>query len=184
MAEPVENVAPRRAPPPPPLTIPSETLITVTADALTSSATAVVEDRVTATASGDVVVNGVVVVPSGSLLIGSVTSVGRSGRMRGSESIAVRFHTLVAGGGETAIATEAVGRTGPGQTKQNATRIGGGAAVGAVLGAVFGGSRGAAIGGAIGGAGGTAAAAAQHAPPAVIAAGETLVVRTTRDVTL
>ena len=182
--EAIEARARTPEPAPPALRIPRETLIAVTVDALTSSATAQVEDRVLATTTGDVRVDGIVVVPAGSRMVGSVTAVERSGRMRGSESISVRFHTLVTDGVEIPLATGAITRTGPGQGKQNATRIGGGAAIGAVLGGIFGGHKGAAVGGAIGGAGGTAAAAAQHAPPAVLQPGERLVLRTTRTATL
>ena len=164
--------------------IPRETLITAAVDTLISSATAKVEDEVTTTAGRDVRVDGIVLIAAGSRIIGSVTAIERSGRLRGSESITVRFHTLLSEGVETPLATEAITRTGPGQVRQNATRIGGGAAIGAVLGGIFGGHKGAAIGGAIGGAGGTAAAAVQHAPPAALEAGETVVLRTTRTTTL
>ena len=187
-AAPVPVPAPRAHPAPQPVApavvIPRETLFSATVDALVSSASAEVEDEVSATISRDVRVDGIVVVPAGGRVVGSVTAVERSGRMRGSESITVRFHTLVRDGVETPLATQAIARTGPGQGKQNATRIGGGAAIGAVLGGIFGGHKGAAIGGAIGGAGGTAAAAAQHAPPATFQAGESLVLRTTRTATL
>ena len=108
----------------------------------------------------------------------------RAGRMSGSNRITIRFHTLVYHGIETPLETTPVTRAGPGQTSQNATRIGGGAAVGAILGAVLGGHKGAAIGGAIGTAGGSAAAAAQHAAPAVLEAGETLMLRTTDRATI
>ena len=168
----------------PAVAIPRETRITASIDTLISSATAVVEQRVTATTSRDVRVDGVVAIAAGSRIIGSVTAIERSGRMRGSESITVRFHTVVNEGVETPLKTQPITRTGPGQARQNASRIGGGAAIGAVLGGIFGGHKGAAIGGAIGGAGGTAAAAAEHAAPAEIGPAETVVLTTTRTTTL
>jgi hypothetical protein len=166
-----------------PLTIPANTAITVRTAATVTSATARVEDAVSATTVGDVTVDGRTALPAGSRLLGSVTAVERAGRMSGSDRITVRFHTLAYNGVETPLETAPVTRAGPGQTSQNATRIGGGAAVGAVLGAILGGRKGAAIGGAIGTAGGSAAAAAQHAAPAVLEAGETLALRTTRATT-
>ncbi len=178
-----EPAPPATTPPPPQatsITIPARTAIAVqTADAVTS-ATARVEDTVSATTTSDVAIDGRTAIPAGSRLLGSVTTVERAGRMSGSDRIAVRFHTLVYNGVETPFETTLVIRNGPGQTSQNASRIGGGAAVGAVLGAIFGGGRGAAIGGAIGAGGGSAAAAAQRAAPAVLEAREALTLRTTR----
>ena len=176
--------APEPAPQVTPIALPAGTAITVRTAAAVTSATAQVEDTVSATTAGDVTVDGRTVIPAGIRMLGSVTAVERAGRMSGSDRITVRFHTLVYNGVETPLETAPVTRAGPGQTSQNATRIGGGAAVGAILGAVLGGRKGAAIGGAIGTAGGSAAAAAQHAAPAVLEAGETLTLRTTRRATI
>ncbi|MCY4119653.1 MAG: hypothetical protein OXG72_01880, partial [Acidobacteria bacterium] len=162
------------------ITIPAGTAIAARSATTASSATARVEDSVSATTASDVTVDGRTAIPAGSRLLGSVTAVERAGRMSGSDRITIRFHTLVYNGVEIPLETTPVTRTGPGQTSQNATRIGGGAAVGSILGAILGGKRGAAIGGAIGAGGGTAAAAAQHAAPAVLGTGETLTLRTTR----
>ena len=184
--EPVPVPAPAPAPTPHamPTTIPAGTSIAVRTAAAVTSATAQIEDTVSATTAGDVTVDGRTAIPAGSRMLGSITAVERAGRMSGSNRITVRFHTLVHHGIETPLETAPVTRAGPGQTSQNATRIGGGAAVGAILGAVLGGRKGAAIGGAIGTAGGSAAAAAQHAAPAVLEAGETLTLRTTRRATI
>ena len=182
--------APAPAPPTPPapqatsITIPAGTAIAVRTATAVTSANARVEDNVSATTIGDVPIDGRTAIPAGSRLLGSVTAVERAGRMSGSDRIAVRFHTLVYNGVETPFETALVTRNGPGQASQNASRIGGGAAVGAILGAVLGGKRGAAIGGAIGAGGGSAAAAAQRAAPAVLEAGETLTLRTMREVQL
>ncbi len=176
--------APEPAPQVTPIALPAGTAITVRTATAVTSATAQVEDTVSATTAGDVTVDGRTVIPAGIRMLGSVTAVERAGRMSGSDRITVRFHTLVYNGVKTPLETAPVTRAGPGQTSQNATRIGGGAAVGAILGAVLGGRKGAAIGGAIGTAGGSAAAAAQHAAPAVLETGETLTLRTTRRATI
>ncbi len=182
--EPIPATAPAPATQATPTTIPAGTAITVRTAAAVTSATAQIEDNVSARTAGDVTVDGQTVIPADSRMLGSVTAVKRAGRMSGSDRITVLFHTLVYNGVETPLETAPVTRTGPGQTSQNATRIGGGAAVGAILGAVLGGRKGAAIGGAIGTAGGSAAAAAQHAAPAVLETGETLTLRTTRSATI
>ena len=186
-AEPPRNesaatVAPTTAPVPQAtaITIPAGTAIAVRTATTVTSATARVEDRISATTTTDVTVDGRTAIPAGSRLLGSVTAVERAGRMSGSDRITVRFHTFAHDGVDTPLETARVTRNGPGQASQNATRIGGGAAVGAVLGSIFGGKRGAAIGGAIGAGGGSAAAAAQGAAPAVLQAGEALTLRTTR----
>ena len=181
---PIPAPAPAPTPHAMPTTIPAGTSITVRTAAAVTSATAQIEDTVSATTAGDVTVDGRTAIPAGSRMLGSITAVERAGRMSGSNRITVRFHTLVHHGIETPLETAPVTRAGPGQTSQNATRIGGGAAVGAILGAVLGGRKGAAIGGAIGTAGGSAAAAAQHAAPAVLEAEETLTLRTTDRATI
>ena len=182
--EPAAAPQPAAAPAPEPaaITIPAGTDIAARIVTAVSSATARVEDNVTATTTGDVTVDGRTAIPSGSRLLGSVTTVQRGGRMSGSDRIRIRFHTLAYNDVEIPLRTDTITRTGPGQASQNATRIGGGAAVGSILGAILGGKRGAAIGGAIGAGGGSAAAAAQHAAPAILEAGETLALRTSRPV--
>ncbi len=181
---PVPTPAPVPAPHAMPITIPAGTTIAVRTAAAVTSATTQIEDTVSATTTGDVTVDGRTAILAGSRILGSVTAVERASRMSGSDRITIRFHTLVYDGIETPLATAPVTRAGPGQTSQNATRIGGGAAVGTILGAVLGGRKGAVIGGAIGTAGGSAAAAAQHAAPAVLEAGETLTLRTTHRATI
>ena len=180
--------APAPAPPTPPapqvtwITIPAGTVIAARTVRTVTSASARVEDSVSATTIDDVAIDGRTAIPSGSRLLGSVTTVQRGGRMSGSDRIRIRFHTLAYNDVEIPLRTDTITRTGPGQASQNATRIGGGAAVGSILGAILGGKRGAAIGGAIGAGGGSAAAAAQHAAPAILEAGETLALRTSRPV--
>ncbi len=95
--------------------------------AAATSATARVEDAVSATTVSEVMIDGQTVIPAGGRMLGSVTAVERAGRMSGSDRITVLFHTLVYNGVETALETAPVTRAGPGQTSQNATRIGGGA---------------------------------------------------------
>ena len=68
---------------------------------------------------------------------------------------------------------------GKSHTKSNATKIGGGAAVGAILGGVFGGGKGALIGTAAGGAAGTGLAAATGKEEAVVHAESAVTFTTT-----
>ena len=163
----------------------TDSVIGLQIDTHVSSDSAEVEDDVQARVSRDVIEQDRVVVPAGTVVMGSVVLVEQAGQFRGTARLGVRFHTIVFGDGEeTPIMTETVYREGESQGKQNAAKVGGGAVAGAILGAIFGGGRGAAIGGAAGASAGTAAAAAGDAEPAVLAAGTTLTVRLSRPATI
>ncbi|MCY4636850.1 MAG: hypothetical protein OXG04_20520 [Acidobacteria bacterium] len=125
--EPIPAPSPAPATQATPTAIPAGTAITVRTAAAATSATARVEDAVSATTVSEVMIDGQTVIPAGGRMLGSVTAVERAGRMSGSDRITVLFHTLVYNGVETALETAPVTRAGPGQTSQNATRIGGGA---------------------------------------------------------
>ena len=167
------------------LVLDADSVIGLQIDTHVSSDSAEVEDDVQARVSRDVIEQGRVVVPAGTVVMGSVVLVEQAGQFRGAARLGVRFHTIVFGDGEeTPIMTETVYREGESQGKQNAAKVGGGAVAGAILGAIFGGGRGAAIGGAAGASAGTAAAAAGDAEPAILAAGATLTVRLSRPATI
>ena len=124
-AEPPRNEpAPAPAQQAAPIRIPSGTAVAVRTAAAVTSATARVEDTVSATTTEDITVNGRRAIPASSRMLGSVTAVERAGRMSGSDRITIRFHTLVYDGVDTSLETAPVIRTGPGQSSQNATRIG------------------------------------------------------------
>ena len=167
------------------LVLDADSVIGLQIDTHVSSDSAEVEDDVQARVSRDVIEQERVVVPAGTVVMGSVVLVEQAGQFRGAARLGVRFHTIVFGDGEeTPIMTETVYREGESQGKQNAAKVGGGAVAGAILGAIFGGGRGAAIGGAAGASAGTAAAAAGDAEPAILAAGATLTVRLSRPATI
>src|SRR5262249_34172942 len=67
---------------------------------------------------------------------------------------------VTAGGRTSSLRVNPVVMKGESHTKSNATKIGGGAALGAIIGAIAGGGKGAAVGTVAGGAAGTRAAAA------------------------
>ena len=159
----------------------ADSVIGLQVDTYVSSDTAEVEDDVQARVTRDVVVSDRVVIPAGTVVMGSVVLVEQAGRFRGVSRLGVRFHTVVFdSGGEAPIVTETIFREGESSGRENAAKVGGGAIAGAILGAIFGGSRGAAIGGAAGAAGGTAAAAAGEGEPATLPTGTTVTVRLSR----
>ena len=163
----------------------ADSVIGLQIDSYVSSDTAEVEDDVQARVTRDVIEQDRVLIPAGTVIMGSVVLVEQAGQFRGRARLGVRFHTIVFDDGmETPMMTETVYREGEAQGKQNAAKVGGGAIAGAILGAIFGGGRGAAIGGAAGASAGTAAAAAGDGEPATLAAGTTLTVRLSRPATI
>ena len=141
-------------------TIPPGTKITVVTDQSVSSKTAKAGETVTGTVAHDVIVEGKVVIPKGSPVKLTVSSVQASGRLSTPAKLYLRLRTVTAGGKTYTIATSSAGRTLGGKGKRDAGFIGGGAAGGAIIGALAGGGKGAAIGAAAGAGAGTAGAAA------------------------
>lgn len=141
-------------------TIAEGTKISVVTDQSVSSKTAKVGQTVTGTVSRDVTAGGKVVIPKGSEVKLTVSSVQASGRLSTPAKLYLRLRTVTVGGKTYTFATSSAGRTEGGKGKRDAGFIGGGAAGGAVIGALAGGGKGAAIGAAAGAGAGTAGAAA------------------------
>jgi hypothetical protein len=150
-----------------------------------SSATAKVEDKVTAKVTRDVMVGGRAAIPAGSTLEGNVTSVNPGGKFRERARLGIKFTALVLPDNtRQPIQTEALFREGEAPASEATSKVGASAAIGAILGAVIGGKKGAAIGAGAGAAGGTAAVAAGGRNDAVFAANAPLTVRLTSPVTV
>jgi hypothetical protein len=141
-------------------TIPAGVKISVVTDQSVSSKTAKAGETVTGSVAHDVTANGKVVIPKGSPVKLTVSSVQASGRLSTPAKLYLRLRTVTVGGKTYTIATSSAGRTEGGKGRRDAGFIGGGAAGGAVIGALAGGGKGAAIGAAAGAGAGTAGAAA------------------------
>jgi hypothetical protein len=141
-------------------TIPAGVKISVVTDQSVSSKTAKAGQTVTGSVAYDVTANGKVVIPKGSPVKLTVSSVQASGRLSTPAKLYLRLRSVTVGGKTYTIATSSAGRTEGGKGKRDAGFIGGGAAGGAVIGALAGGGKGAAIGAAAGAGAGTAGAAA------------------------
>jgi hypothetical protein len=139
-----------------------------------SSETSRVEDPVRARLTRDVQVDGVVVVPAGTVLRGNVTDVERAGRVRGRSRIAFRFTDAEVRGAEERLRTAPLVFLGEASTKEDAAKIGGGAVAGAVIGGRLGGSKGAAQGAVVGGGAGTGVVLATRGDEVSRAAGATM----------
>jgi len=156
-----------QSPPPPPAPtsrranpneVPVGTEFDVRLQTLLSSKTAQVEDRFEATTMVDLLdERGRVLVPSGSVMRGVVSSVNKATRMDRKGSLTVAFDQVTINGRAhpmRATVTQALESEG---IKGEAGKIGIGAGAGAILGAILGGAKGALAGILIGG-GGTIAA--------------------------
>lgn len=135
--------------------IPAGTVLKVRLTSDLASDESKVEDAVRGTLASPVLVKGDEVVPDGASLRGSVTSVQRSGKVKGRASLAFRFERLAVADEEYDVRTERISRVAAATKKKDATKVGIGAGAGALIGAIAGGGKGAAIGSAVGaGAGG------------------------------
>jgi hypothetical protein len=165
------------------ITIKEDSVIGIRLDQTISTATAKVEDRVTARVTRDVTVDGRTAIPAGTRIEGIVSLVEPPGRFKTPARIGVRFTTLILGGNlRVPIRTEAMYRNGQSPAGPASAKIGGGAVAGAIIGGVIGGRKGAIIGGSVGAAGGTGAVMASDRDHAIFESGSQLTVRLSGDI--
>jgi len=137
--------------------VPSGTEIDVRMQNTLNSGTAMVEDRFEATTLVDLVMNGRVMIPAGSVMRGVVTAVEPATRTNRTGRLTVSFDQVTIAGRSYPMrgtVTEAIEGEG---IRGEVGRAGAGAGVGAVIGGILGGVKGAVLGAVIGG-GGTIAA--------------------------
>jgi hypothetical protein len=137
------------------VTIPSGTTLRLELSSSVASDSSKIEDAVRAELRQPITIDGREVVPAGSDVVGRVTAVERSGRVKGRARVAFRFDSMSVNGDDYEITTAAIARQAEATKGEDATKIGIGAGAGAAIGALLGGGDGAAKGAAIGGAGGT-----------------------------
>ena len=139
------------------VTLPAGTILPVELTSAVASDTSRVEDAVRGTLRRAVTVGGVQALPAGTAVTGVVTAAERSARVKGRARVAFRFTAIDPPGDaqRMSMRTDTVSRMAEATKKQDAYKIGGGAAGGAIVGGILGGGDGAAKGAAIGGAAGT-----------------------------
>jgi hypothetical protein len=137
------------------VTIPAGTTLRLDLQSAVSSDGSKVEDTVRASLRQAVVIEGQQVLPTGTELVGTVTDVERSGRVKGRARVAYRFNSLRHDNERLPISTAAISHQARATKGEDAKKIGIGAGVGAAVGAILGGGSGAAKGAAIGGGAGT-----------------------------
>jgi acetylornithine deacetylase/succinyl-diaminopimelate desuccinylase-like protein len=139
------------------VTIPAATTLRLDLRTAVASDSSQVEDTVRAALRQAVVVEGQTVLPAGTELVGTVTDVARSGRVKGRARVAYRFSSLRHDSERYDITTATIAHEAEATKKKDATKVAIGAGAGAAIGAILGGGSGAAKGAAIGGGAGTGA---------------------------
>jgi len=112
-------------------------------------------DRFDASLDRSLLIDGKMLAPSLSKVVGRLSDVQESGRVDGRARITMRLERLIIGGKEYDLATEPRTLVARSTRKRDAAVIAGSAAAGAAIGAVAGGGKGAAIGAGVGGGSGT-----------------------------
>ena len=164
--------------------IPEGTALQLSLQSAVASDTSKVEDVVRAELREAVIVDGATLLPAGAELTGVVTSVERSGRIKGRANIAYRFSELTSAGERYEVTTAPVSHMAEATKGEDATKIAIGAGAGAALGAILGGGDGAAKGAAIGGAAGTGAVLATRGEEVRLGPGARVSTRLTAPVTV
>jgi hypothetical protein len=110
-----------------------------------------VGDQFSASIERPIQVDGKDIVPRDSTVLGVVTSVKESGRLKGRSYISLRLQSIeLKGGKKLDVATNSVSRLGASNRNRNLALMGGGAGIGAGIGAIAAGGKGLAIGGPVG----------------------------------
>ena len=154
-----------------PGTIPTGTELDVRLQTALSSETAQVEDRFEATTAVDLRENGRVIIPAGSRVRGVVTAVREAGRVDRKGSLSLSFDQITINGRNYPIRGTVTDALESGGYRDDAEKIGAGAAVGGIIGGILGGVKGAIAGVLIGGGGVVAATEGENvelAPGAVL----------------
>lgn len=138
-----------------------------------------VEDQVRAIVREPVVVNRQVVLPRGTQVVGYVTDVDQSARVKGRARLAMRFNRLVVDDDQYEFGSAPIAFVAEATKGEDATKIGLGAGAGAAIGALLDGASGATKGAVLGGAAGTGAVLLTRGDEVRLAAGHALETRLT-----
>jgi hypothetical protein len=156
------------------LTLPEGTALPLELQTALSSETAQIETPVRARLRQAILVNGTTALPAGAVLVGQVTDVERSGKVKGRARLAFTFTEVQAGNVTEDLRTNPLIFEAEQSKGEDATKIGAGAVGGAIVGGILGGKGGAAKGAAIGGAAGTGVVLATRGKEVTLASGTDL----------
>jgi hypothetical protein len=174
---PAPAVAETPAPPPPApkkrepqsVTIAEGTVLTVRTAERLSSENMQAGDSFNATLAEPLVVDGFVLAERGARVTGRVAEAAAAGRVKGVSKLSLELtQVALSDGQKLALTTDPFVREGATSRKNDAAKVGAGAAIGAALGAIIGGGKGAAVGAASGGAAGGGVVLATRGKPVEI----------------
>lgn len=151
--------APEPPPPPPPLVIPAGTSLVVRMGNSITSKTANPGDTFTGSLAHGVSVDGVVAIPAGAGVSGTVVEAKSPGKFKGEGVLSIALTAVNVRGASVPIQSSTYTQTVKGKGKRTAVAVGGGTGAGALIGGIAGGGKGALIGGLVGAGAGTAGAA-------------------------
>ena len=166
------------------VTLPAGTTLRLRLQSAIASDSSKVEDTVRAELTQAVSAGGAQVLPAGTAVVGNITDVERSGRVKGRARLAYRFNSLTHAGERYDIVTAPLSHQAAATKGEDATKIAIGAGAGAAVGALLGGGDGAAKGAAIGGAGGTGVVLATRGEEVRLRSGATVTTRLTAPLTV
>jgi hypothetical protein len=147
---------------PAPIEIPANTNFFVRTIEAIDSETAKEGQTFVASLDRNILVNGSVVIPSGSDVVLKLVDEKQSGRVTGKTSLTIALWQVKVGGKLIDVNTQNIQRDSASRTGKTAKAAGTGAVIGGIIGAVAGGGKGAAVGAGAGAGAGTAAEAMTH----------------------
>jgi hypothetical protein len=146
-------------PPPPPTTavVPAGTVVEVRLQESLSTKTNQAGESFEMQLDEDLIVDGKLLAPEASRVIGRLTHVKKSGKVEGLAQLGMDLQKIVVGDEEYSLKSNILSYEAEGTVKEDAKKVGIGAGVGALIGAIAGGKKGAAVGTAVGAGAGTGA---------------------------
>jgi len=146
----VENQTAVPPPPPPPIVVPAGTDLVISLGQSLSSKNSQSGQSFLATVAQPVTVGGLLAIPKGSSVTGTVLTAKEKGKIKGEGQLSITLRSITINGQTYQIQTGALDSTVKGKGKRTAVATGGGAAGGALIGGIAGGGKGAGIGALVG----------------------------------
>ena len=153
----LEPAAPPPPPPPATAVVPSGTVLEVRLQESLSTKTNQAGESFEMQLDEDLIVDGKLLAPEASRVIGRLTHVKKSGKVEGLAQLGMDLQKIVVGDEEYSLKSNILSYEAEGTVKEDAKKIGIATGVGALIGAIAGGKKGAAVGTALGAGAGTGA---------------------------